>query len=528
MRFLPSARTGFFTAALLASTFVASAIAVPTPSRAKTFGLVIGINDYQNLSPLEGAVNDALDVAAALKDLGADVHLLLDRQAHRRAIFNAWGDILAKARPGDTVVFSYAGHGGQEPERRPGSEEDGLDEVFLLSGFHERRPGNRERIIDDEIHQLFAAAGQLKIIFIADTCHSGTMTRRFDRRARALGSRLASYGAIEDDGLPPPDPAAAEIESEDLENVVFFGAVQDGELALEYLIEGKARGALSWSFARALRGQADSDSDHLISTRELERYLVENVRGVSEGRQLPQMMPRGRPVEIALQVPSNTSGASIAQGELTLRIFAGEYGGVPGQGLKDVRIVEEGAADLIWDWPRGEIVSSTGDIVARLGAEAGVAEVQPVIDKWLLLRGLHDAAERRPLSLRLFPDDGLHRRGATLKVRLQETDHGRLTLFNLATDGTVQFLAPWPQSSNSLFHGRLPKGRPFEFPLVARSPFGADHLVALTSPSGLKRLEAELLRLDGRKAASELRKSLSSLLAGEVYRMGRIGLFTAP
>lgn len=56
----------------------------------------------------------------------------------------------------------------------------------------------------------------------------------------------------------------------DLPHVVCLGAVQDDELALELAVEGKTRGALSWAFARALRGQADRDGDSALDTRELE------------------------------------------------------------------------------------------------------------------------------------------------------------------------------------------------------------------------------------------------------------------
>ena len=182
----------------------------PAGVSAKTFGLVIGVNDYEHLPVLNGAVNDARDIATALTTTGvSDVTLLLDGDATREAVLNAWNDITTRAEPGDTVIFSYAGHGGQEVERVPGNEADGLDEVFLLAGFQVNAAGNAERIVDDELNRMFASAPHLKIIFVADSCHSGTMTRSFDPRAGTARTRLATYGPIEDDQLPAADPASA-------------------------------------------------------------------------------------------------------------------------------------------------------------------------------------------------------------------------------------------------------------------------------------------------------------------------------
>lgn len=495
---------------------------------ATTYGLVVGIDEYRYLQNLRGAVNDARDVAHALRQAGAKVTLLLNQEATRRAIFDAWERIVAEAKPGDTVVFTYAGHGGQEPEALPGHEEDGLDEVFLLSGFRETRPGNGERIRDDEINMLFAAASHLTIIFVADSCHSGTMTRAFDTRAGPARTRLGSYGDIVDDALPPPSPAAAALTEDSFANVVFFGAVQDDELVTEITIDGRARGALSWAFARAVRGRADTNGDRRLDTRELERFLIEGVRTISEGRQLPQMAPRGRPVNIALPLPP-VGSADIAGGPLRVTILGASKPRRLAEQLRDAVIVgRHETADLVWDLRDGQVVSGTGDVVARLPRGERPANFQAVIDKWLLLRDLRNSADGRALAIRLRPDNKLKHQGSQMTVTLERSPHRRLTLFNLASDGTVQFLAPAPQSPNRLYSGDLPAGRPFEFPVRVTPPYGADHLVALTSQNGLPRLELVLARLNGKRSAAELRRELAGALKGVKYRLGTVGMFTAP
>ena len=91
---------------------------------AELYGLTVGIDDYiGTVNDLDGAVNDAKDVANSLNEAGAkEVVRLLNDDASKDRIVAAWEGLVAKAQPGDTIVFSYAGHGGQEPEP-PGRHE---------------------------------------------------------------------------------------------------------------------------------------------------------------------------------------------------------------------------------------------------------------------------------------------------------------------------------------------------------------------------------------------------------------------
>ncbi len=56
---------------------------------------------------------------------------LINDDASKDGIVAAWEGLVAKAKAGDTIVFSYAGHGGQEPEPKGRHDEaDGLNEIF--------------------------------------------------------------------------------------------------------------------------------------------------------------------------------------------------------------------------------------------------------------------------------------------------------------------------------------------------------------------------------------------------------------
>ena len=54
--------------------------------------LVIGIDDYQNLSKLGGAVRDAKNVATALRERGMEVTMLINHSATRERITRILGD----------------------------------------------------------------------------------------------------------------------------------------------------------------------------------------------------------------------------------------------------------------------------------------------------------------------------------------------------------------------------------------------------------------------------------------------------
>ena len=222
---------GFFLAAAALALLLLDA-ADGARAAGRTRALVIGIDAYRHGTSLKGAVNDAEDIARTLRRIGvADVSVLLDDAASRDRITRAWRDLLARSAPGDLVVLTYAGHGSQEPERVAGSEADGQDEVLLLGGFSERGPGTRERLIDYELNQWLTDAGAkgVEVLFVADTCHSGTLTRSWDSRSGDALVRYSGY-VIEADELTLDLPAAAAtVAADDLPHVTFLAGSQEYE-----------------------------------------------------------------------------------------------------------------------------------------------------------------------------------------------------------------------------------------------------------------------------------------------------------
>ncbi len=76
---------------------------------ARRVALVIGNNDYAEVSKLEKATGDARAIATTLQGLGFEVITALD--ANRARMSRALVDFEARVQPGDTALFYFAGHG---------------------------------------------------------------------------------------------------------------------------------------------------------------------------------------------------------------------------------------------------------------------------------------------------------------------------------------------------------------------------------------------------------------------------------
>ncbi|WP_230970572.1 caspase family protein [Nitrogeniibacter aestuarii] len=138
--------------------------------------LCIGINDYPGTeSDLAGCVNDANDWSSLLGQRGYLVRQMLDGEATKAAMVQAIGDLIGAARNGDSVVITYSGHGTWVPDTS-GDESDGRDEGLCP---HDISDGNV--LLDDELTEIFRLreAG-VRVLLIADSCHSGSVTRGND------------------------------------------------------------------------------------------------------------------------------------------------------------------------------------------------------------------------------------------------------------------------------------------------------------------------------------------------------------
>ncbi len=95
---------------ILISFFIPFFAEQPSSSEGRRLALVVGNSAYQ-VNPLKNPVNDAEDVAAALRETGFEVCLVKDADsaAFERAVI----DFVSSLKEAETGLFYYAGHGVQ-------------------------------------------------------------------------------------------------------------------------------------------------------------------------------------------------------------------------------------------------------------------------------------------------------------------------------------------------------------------------------------------------------------------------------
>ena len=132
--------------------------------------LVIGNSTYQNTAILPNPVNDADDMAAALKRVGFTV--VLERNLNKRGMELAIGQFARLAQNADAAVFFFAGHGIQHRGLNYLMPTDArLEDEFNLH-FELTR-------LDDILYSLDRARG-IKIL-ILDACRNNPLAERLVR-----------------------------------------------------------------------------------------------------------------------------------------------------------------------------------------------------------------------------------------------------------------------------------------------------------------------------------------------------------
>lgn len=463
-----------------ASVAVAISAAISAPSlKAAEFGLVVGIDDYVYQTPLKGAANDARDIALAMqgRDM-ARVEVLLNQAASKAAITDAWKGLLAEAEAGDTIIFTYAGHGAAEPdlngdERTATYPNDDKDEAFLLANFTARNTGGfAERIVDDELNQWFAAAAEkgVRVVFVADSCHSGTMTRQ--------SNSTRFVGAYE----PPAGAPALIAGPGDLDNVFFIAGAQQDQAVPEVSIAGEMRGATSYAFARALEGAADRNGDRVVTRDELSGYVSSVVANFSDQAQ-PSVLPLSRGSEPVFGGPASGAPRETETPRITL---ASASGSLVGRFGADVTR-DYGAATLNWDEAAAVVANAEGDDVAH--NVIGKIQMRRVVDKFRLLETTKAAAAVAPFETSITGGARVLRVGEQVELIVGGREKPFLTVFTLSNIGQASLAYPFASGEAGPQKADAPV--PFVFE-ITRDGVGVEHVVALATDEPPNELRAAL------------------------------------
>lgn len=496
------------------------ALTLPFAALAQTTAIVIGVDEYPFLNSLSGAVNDAKDVAGALQKSGVQrLQLFLNADARKDAITAAWQQAVTESVAGDTIIFTYAGHGAQMPELVAGSEEDGKDEFLVLPGFDVKRRQEtfHEIIVDNELNAWFkeADAKGIQVLFVLDSCHSGGMSRSVNGK-----TRLAPAVTVK---LTPPSEDAvsgAGIKEDSFRWVTVLAASLESQPTPEVIIDNVPRGALSWSFARSLEGKADRNDDGVLTRIELEDYVFSNVKAWAEALQVPNFTPavarsdREVVVDLKRSTGAAESGQQAASGTIREEGWVPELSlAVEGSDFRPENIKEGGAAPFRWDAASGTFYTPNGEVA---GEHIRDAKLQLVVDKFILLDFLKRMSERNPGTASLTPVKDIYAAGDRLRFDAPSPGYKNMLVFNLANTGDVQLLDV--QSD----------GKPAkEFKLSQLQvvePFGADHLIVISTNEPIDAIAAVMNRQG--VTTSELLKILPERLDGTDTQVSVQPLYT--
>lgn len=167
-----------------------------------------------------------------------DAKILKTKKATTGNVIKAIRGAAKKLKAGDTFLMTYSGHGAQV-EDLTNDEADGEDETWCL---YDRM------FLDDEQRELYAEFAEgVRIVVLADCCHSGSatravrsaaveMSRRQERGERremeertavaVYQGRKKDYDSIQRSLKNPPPPLKA--------SRILFSACQDYEHAMGY------------------------------------------------------------------------------------------------------------------------------------------------------------------------------------------------------------------------------------------------------------------------------------------------------
>jgi hypothetical protein len=276
--------------------------------------LIVGVENYPNPKlHLRGIRDDVRLLTEVLVDKGMfkkdEIRILLDKDATKRNIagqFKEW--LIDGTRPGDTALFYFSGHGTQVWDENGDETDDGKDEVLIcwdakitapkvrrvfngMSGESYNVRSTRNLFIDDEIHGLLNKMKGRRVLFVSDSCHSGTVYKNLDPffvQNKTIEQPEGYKSALDERVAEGEDPVSVESKAGIVNGglipgveLVALTASQDSQPAQVVRFNTEPTGfhsVFTWFLIHGLRGMADLNKDGTITYEELTTYLHDSVR----------------------------------------------------------------------------------------------------------------------------------------------------------------------------------------------------------------------------------------------------------
>jgi hypothetical protein len=225
----------------------------------KSYAVIIGINDYDKWPKLDSAVFDATAVQSLLLANGfQEAKLILNKEAtQRRILTELYSELPPKVERDDRILFYFAGHGATTKAYGKFSTGYIIPVESGLSDFP------TTAISMGQIRDICSRISAKHIIFVMDCCYAGQILEQ---------------------GLKNQQDGDSEIEGSAYKRVIqIITAGAKDQVALE----GEKHGLFTEFFLQSLEGNADLNSDKVVTGREMGNYIPPIVARLTNHTQTP-------------------------------------------------------------------------------------------------------------------------------------------------------------------------------------------------------------------------------------------------
>ena len=230
-----------------------------------SWAIIIGINKYQNVKPLNYAVSDAQSIKEILlnnyKFKDTNIAFITDENATKDNILDAFSNVSKQAKEKDRIVVFYAGHG--ETYKLP----SGGDMGYLIPVDGNLDNLYRSSIPMKSLYDIAEMSYAKHILYLVDACYGGLT--------------LNTRGLTSD-----PTPEYLKNMTKERGRQVITAGGKD-----EKIIEKPEWGhsAFTRNLIKGLGdGFADENSDGVITADELGGFIKNRVAIDSDGAHIPQ------------------------------------------------------------------------------------------------------------------------------------------------------------------------------------------------------------------------------------------------
>ena len=205
----------------------------PPPDPLKK-ALLVGINYQGTSGELRGCVNDVNDLKNMLSNKynysPSNILTLTDSQATKQNIMTRLTQLLQSSQPGETLFFSFSGHGYFWNDIYKKDEIDGKDELIVTVDNY--------AIVDDELRYIIDSYLKENVTLIAlfDNCHSGTILDLPYQYFKGEQEMIHHSLSTDTKGT-----------------VICLSGCRDDQVSMDAYLEGDFNGAMTYNFIKLMK-----------------------------------------------------------------------------------------------------------------------------------------------------------------------------------------------------------------------------------------------------------------------------------